>query len=193
MTQVTEGTLVLTFDPDWQVIKYDDTEWHRRRFGHHQAMDVLANGAGRYWWIEIKDCEGFEEQNRPRLNPADPQVLTDTRQEFNADGRALELRVSRKKPFIIDEVIGKLRSTLVGVTAARMQNDATLQPYVSACDVGAPLTVVLLLTWDIADFGRLARLLQQKLSSALEPYGVKGFVINEPQRLAGLACHQTRA
>ena len=98
----------------------------------------------------------------------------------------------RAKPFIIDELIEKLRSTLVSVLAAKRQGEAELQPYVAVFDQGMPFSVILLLTWDIADFNRLAQRLQQKLNRVLLPYGLQGLVVNDLGRVTGLACQVSR-
>ncbi|SFL11221.1 hypothetical protein [Azotobacter beijerinckii] len=190
MVQLSEGRLRLTFAAGWQALKFDDTAWHRQRFGHHQAMDILAVHGDQHWWIEIKDCEGFEQDNRPRMSPGDPQAVVQTRAWLRSQGLAQQVRAARSKPFIIDEVIEKLRSTLVSVLAAQRQGEAELQPYVAACNQGVPLNVVLLLTWNITDFRRLAQRLQQKLNSALLPYGLQGLVVNTPP--VGLGCQVSR-
>lgn len=192
MTQLVEGGLRLTFPAGWQALKFDDTSWHRQRFGHHQAMDVLATHSGQHWWIEIKDCEGFEQDNRPRMSPAEPQEVEQARTWVKSQGLESRVRLTRAKPFIIDELIEKLRSTLVSVLAAKRQGEAELQPYVAVYDQGMPFSVILLLTWDIADFNRLAQRLQQKLNRVLLPYGLQGLVVNDLGRVAGLACQVSR-
>jgi len=190
MVQLSERRLRLTFAAGWQALKFDETAWHRQHFGHHPAMDILVVHDNQHWWIEIKDCEGFEQDNHPRMSPSDPPAVAQARAWIRAQGLERQVSVSRAKPLIIDEVIEKLRSTLVSVLAAQRQGEAQLQPYAAACNPGTPLNVVLWLTWDITDFGRLAQRLQQKLNSALRPYGLQGLVVNTPP--VGLDCQVSR-
>lgn len=190
MVQLSEGSLQLTFAAGWQAVKFDDTAWHRQHFGTQKAMDILAAHGAQHWWIEIKDCEGFEQNNLPRMSPTELPALQQTRAWIESQGLKPQVRVVRAKPFIIDEVIEKLRSTLVTVLAAQRAGEALLLPYAAAWNPGGQLKVVLLLTWDINDFRRLAHRLQQKLNMALGPYGLQGFVVNTPP--AGLNCQMAR-
>lgn len=190
MVQLSEGRLRLTFAAGWQALKFDDTDWHRQNFGRYQAMDILAIHGDQHWWIEIKDCEGFEQDNYPRMSSDEPEAVVQTRDGLKSQKLNKQVRVVRAKPFIIDEVIAKLRSTLVSVLAAQRAGEAYLLPYAAAWNQGAQLKVVLLLTWDITDFKRLALKLQQKLNNALRPYGLQGLVVNTPPD--GLGCLVTR-
>lgn len=190
MVQLSEGRLRLTFAAGWQALKFDETDWHRQRFGTQKAMDILAVHDDQHWWIEIKDCEGDEQNNLPRMSPTDLPALEQTRTWIRSQGLEGQVRVVRAKPFIIDEVIEKLRSTLVTVLAAQREGEGQLIPYAAAWNQGVQLKVVLLLTWDINDFRRLAHRLQQKLNSALRPYGLQGVVVNTPP--AGLDCQVSR-
>jgi len=192
MTRLTEGTLQCEFEDGCEAIKFDDTAWHRQKFGHWQAVDMLATCRGQHWWIEIKDCQGHELENRPRLSPAEPEELLATRQWVEAQGFKPIVYAERRKPFIIDEVIEKMRDTLVALNFAQRAQDPALLPH-AWCGSAQPMTVVLLLTWDVPDFRRFARLLQQKLTSALLPYGLSGFVVNEHAlRDIGVLCTASR-
>jgi hypothetical protein len=82
MAVITEGTLQLTFNPGWHAIKFDDTPWYAvSNLSAHgvKAMDVTALGPdGHHWWIEIKDCVGYEADNQPRLALAPPPEVKAT-------------------------------------------------------------------------------------------------------------------
>lgn len=102
------------------------------------------------------------------------------------------MRVTRRKPFIVDEVLEKLRDTLFSLNFAKRKGEPALAAFSSWCGGTESLTVVLLLTWDINDYKRMAKLLQQKLNAALRPYGLQGFVVNETLQVSGLACTVSR-
>lgn len=192
MTRLTEGTLECTFDEGCKAIKFDATDWHRQQFGHCKAMDILATSQGQHWWIEIKDCQGDELASLPRLSPAEPEEVTATRRWVKEKEFQRIVRINRCKPFIIDEVIEKMRDTLVALNFAQRAQDPALLPH-AWCGSAQPMTVVLLLSWDAPDFRRLAGRLQQKLTTALLPYGLSGFVVNEHAlRDIGVPCSTSR-
>ena len=193
MTRLTEGALQCEFDDGCEAIKFDETDWHRQKFGHWQAVDMLAACEGQHWWIEIKDCHGDEQASLPRLSPAEPEAVAATRQWVKEKGFARIVRINRCKPFIIDEVIEKMRDTLVALNFAQRAQHAALRPHAAWCGSAQPLTIVLLLTWDVPDFRRFAGRLQQKLTTALLPYGLSGFVVNEHAlRDIGVPCVVSR-
>lgn len=196
MQKVSEGKLNLRFPADWQVIKYDDSQWHTSRMRSRlKAMDLLLrNPAGEHYWIEIKDCLGFEPDNRPRLSPKDSQELTKTKAWLGDKGFNGQIKAERKKPFIVDEVEVKLRETLAALTVAQRENDPEIAPFQLIENGVKPLTAILLLTWDAKDFKRLATRLQPKLQRSLQSYGVRCFVVNNEDSLrkVGVDCHLTR-
>ena len=195
MQEVSEGKLSLRFPADWQVIKYDDSQWHTRRMRSRlKAMDLLLrNPVGEHYWIEIKDCLGFEPDNRPRLSPTDSQELADTKRWLAQQGLDGQIKAERKKPFIVDEVEAKLRETLAALMIAQRESNPELEPFQLIENDVKPLTAILLLTWDAKDFKRLATRLQSKLQRCLQPYGVTCFVVNEDTlRTTGVDCHITR-
>ena len=200
MPKIVEGSLEFDFAASVQALKYDDSDWKNSRFGICPAMDILAREQGQQWWIEIKDCEGAEPDNRPRLSAAEPDELLLTRSWIENQGFGPKVRAIRNKPFIINELIEKLRSTLIGCDLAGVcdpdgnQADAVVGVH-RMVDGDQPLIVVLYLTWEGKEFRRLARGLQTKLDRALRHYGWKGLVVNNSVQLVqttGVRCTVTR-
>jgi len=189
MVEITEGRLKFTFGGGWDAVKYNESRWHTGQMKSQlKAMDILATKDDRHWWIEIKDCEGYEEENRPRLSPAEPDEVGKTRIWIKDQGWAQLIKVDRKKPFIVDEVVAKFRDTLVALACAQRRAEPELVKH-EIVAVGQSLTVVLILTWDSREFKRLAQRLQDKLRNALIPYAVDAYVVNEPIPAAvGLRC-----
>lgn len=196
MQEISEGKLSLRFPADWQVIKYDASQWHTARMRSRlKAMDLLLrNPNSEHYWIEIKDCFGFETDSRPRLSPINSQELTDTKAWLVDKGFDGQIKAERKKPFIVDEVEAKLRETLAALMIAQRENDTELEPFQLIANNVKPLTAILLLTWDAKDFKRLATRLRPKLERRLQPYGVTCFVVNNEDSLrkVGVDCHITR-
>lgn len=94
-----------SFPAGWQVLKYDDSSFHRNQFqsfaGGSQAVDAVAlSPAGECWLIEVKDYR----------------------------------KSRRSKPgTVFSEVAGKVRATLAGMATARIRaNDADEQQF--CCD-----------------------------------------------------------
>ena len=182
MIEITEdrvsGGLKCRFPNGWHAIKYDESEWHKKHMKSQlNAMDILATDGSHHWWIEIKDCEGYEPDNQPRLSPIDPEEVQQTRQWVQEKGWDRQVAVRRKKSFIVDEVVEKFRQTLMAIAGAERDQHAGLDHYWVICS-SRPLSVVLLLTWNDRDFKRLAARLQEKLEKALSCYGVNAYVIN---------------
>lgn len=180
MTIITEGTLQFEFASGWNAIKFDETQWHKKRSGYGiKAMDILVQNGNRHWWIEIKDCEGYEGDNKPRLSESEPDEVIQTKEWIKEKKWEKIVSVRRKKPFIIEEVIEKFQSTLVSLHIAKYANETDLSQFFFLCDDTESLKVILLLTWDAHEVKRLAQKLQQRLNTALQPYGLQGFVVNE--------------
>jgi len=69
MSTIAVGALSFTFDDDWQVSKYDDWSFYRKRFqrvrSEVKAIDILAIASDRTtWFIEVKDY-----RRHPRTKP----------------------------------------------------------------------------------------------------------------------------
>ncbi|AHG39027.1 hypothetical protein N018_01700 [Pseudomonas syringae CC1557] len=187
MVDVVEGKLTFSFGDDWKVIKFDETVWYSERMKRSlKGMDILATRENRHWWIEIKDCLGYEPDNLPRMSGAIPASVTLTKGWLDTQSFAREVNVQRRKLFIIDEVMQKFRDTLVSVVVAHRENDGELSAFTPPAKEGHSLVIVLLLAWSSRDYGRLAARLKLKLDMALKPYGLIGFVVSEVSRVPGL-------
>lgn len=195
MPEVQEGRLTFRFPDGWRLLKYDDSDWYRQRMKSRlKGMDILAHESGElHWWVEVKDCEGFEPENRPRLSAADPAEVSQARHWIEQQGLKPKVQVSRRKPFIVDEVEEKLRDTLAALAVAEREVAPELTDFSPLHAPWPRLRVVLLLTWNQRDFKRLATRLQTRMQRALAPYGVQGMVVNEHTTgNAGLHCQVTR-
>lgn len=195
MPEVTEGRLTFHFPDNWQLAKYDDSAWYRQQMKSRlKGLDILAHDGGpTHWWIEVKDCEGYEPENRPRLSGKDPAGVHQARQWVEHQGLKPTVHVVRRKPFIVDEVEEKFRDTLAAITVAQRERDPELASFHIVWPHSPKLKVVLLLTWNQRDFKRLATRLRSRMETALAPYGVIGFVVNEKTpEAAGLNCQVTR-
>ncbi|PXW92408.1 hypothetical protein C7444_12417 [Sphaerotilus hippei] len=188
MEPITEGTLQLTFNPGWHAIQFDKTPWYAvSHLNAHgvMAMDVTARGPdGHHWWIEIKDCVGYEADNLPRLAIDPPSEVKATQTWANEQGWKGRVEAKRAKMFVADEVLQKVVGTVATLTAAARApvtdaHAAAVRPFVAACMTGSRWNVVLLLTWNIPDYGRLASRLKTALEQRLRAFDVTCHVVNE--------------
>jgi hypothetical protein len=181
--ELDEGRLRFAFPADCEVVKFDDSDWYRRtqRDGI-KGMDFLVTQGHQHWWVEVKDCQGFENENKPRLSPAEPVALEPSRKWLQTMAYDDSVQVKRKKPFILDEVAEKLHGTLLTLMAARRapaDNSArVLHPFMAVVDGSPAWTVVLLLTWEDRDFKRLAVRLQDQFAKKLKTFRVQTYIIN---------------
>ncbi|MFP4154889.1 MAG: hypothetical protein ACLFSG_04255 [Halothiobacillaceae bacterium] len=186
MVEIREGALLCRFADGWKATKYDETPWHQGRLKSQlRAIDVLATDGAQHWWIEIKDCEGFEQDNRPRMSPTEADEVVETRNWIDQQGWKRKVGARRKKPWIVDEVVEKVRHTLVAIALAEREGEPSLQHHWLVCG-SPPLSVALLLTWGERDYKRLAQRLQDKLNGALAPYNVTGYVFRSVPPSVGL-------
>lgn len=186
-----EGKLKLSFPAEWQATKLDDEPWYRNEMRSQlRAVDVVAAQGTTHWWIEVKDCLGYETENLSRFSPAEPAALSAVRQLLAQNGLDKEVKVKRAKPFIIDELAEKITGSLICLATAQRAgpgagNAAALQPFASAAAAGTNWNIVLLVTWAPTDFKRLARLLTTKMSQRLAAFGVACFALNEHELAPG--------
>lgn len=187
MPDVIEGQLRFQFPEGWVVSKFDDTPWYREEIKTTvKSMDILATSEQTHWWIEVKDCATFEPHNRPRLAPAEPAEVAVVRQWVQDQGHQGTVAVTRKKPFIVDEVAEKIEGTLCALAAALRAGPnhakaAPVLPQSGVCSPDSKWNVVLLLTWDPVDFNRLAARIKDKLTQRLKVHRVHCFVLNESE------------
>jgi len=186
MPDIIEGSLLFHFESGSKALKFDATNWHCHKMKSTlKAMDIVCSSGDEQWWIEVKGCIGFEDDNRPRLSASEPDEVSLVRTYLKKQNYDGVVAVSRKKPFIIDEVYMKFRDTLAGMTAASRSADSELLAFCAIQDGSKTLKVLLVLTWSGIDFKRLALRLQDKLNSRLSPFRVVGYVSDGNVELPG--------
>lgn len=187
MAEVLGKQLKLVFAAGWQALPLDDTTWYRKHLGGHvKAVDAVATNGTAHWWVELKECRGHEQENLPRLNPADPAEVEQVRNHVKAQNLSRLVSVHRAKPYIVDEVVAKLEGSLICMLSARRAAEASpeagaLLPYAEVATGGTPLTLVLLLTLDLPnkDFKRLAIRLNTAIARKLAAFGISCHVVDD--------------
>ena len=88
--EIKEGDLTFIFDENVRAIKFDDTNFYRKKFNHlpgGKGVDIIADSKELLQLIEIKNCTGHEAENvwrtstnnsRVSSNPNDPTFGEDS-------------------------------------------------------------------------------------------------------------------
>jgi len=186
-----EGKLRLNFPRGWRAVKLDEEAWYRDEMKSQvKAVDVIAVRGTTHWWIEVKDCAGYEVDSLPRLQPSEPTCVTEVRQWAKQQGFDKCVQVRRAKPFIVDEVFDKFTGSIISLMAAQRapetsKSAAKLKPFMAAMSEKTSLNLVLLLTWRGTDFKRLAKLLKTKLEQRVVAFNVTCHVVDELESVPG--------
>ncbi len=75
--EIKEGNLTFTFDSHIKAIKFDDTNFYRKKFNHlpsGKGVDIIADCRDCLQLIEIKDCTGHEADNVWRTSTNNSRV-----------------------------------------------------------------------------------------------------------------------
>jgi uncharacterized protein YfkK (UPF0435 family) len=94
------------------------------------------------------------------------------------------VKISRKKPFLADEVVKKVCDTVTGLIGASYHNDENLLPHINALKQKLPITIVLFLHQDeyldaAEHFKPLALRLKTRIKQQLNFLNVEVEVVNE--------------
>jgi hypothetical protein len=174
--------LYFEFSEQWIVCKYDDHTgfYHKvQKCQGMKAIDFLATDRHELLWIEVKNFRDNSAENSPRLSATEPPELEQCRKLCHS-----LVKISRKKPFLVDEVVKKVCDTFTGLAGAFRHDDETLLPYVSALAKKLPLTIVLFLHQDKyldanEHFKPLALRLKTKIKQQLRFLNINVEVVNE--------------
>lgn len=92
---IRESNLEFKFSDDCRVIKFDDTEFYRKRFNklpEAKGVDIISNSEEILRFIEIKNCEGHEAENlwrtsvnNSKLESAPRELETENRDSFDIE------------------------------------------------------------------------------------------------------------
>ena len=151
MPEVTEGQLAFAFPEGWNALRYDDVGGFYKRVVEQspldfKAVDIIASSNdARHIWIEVKDCAGYEDANRPRFSGADSDELKETKRWIKEKGWEQQVLAKRAKPYLPDEVAQKVIDTLTGLVTSMRHNDETLLPFHPVLN-NQKLDIVLFLT-----------------------------------------------
>lgn len=114
---IEESNLAFKFSEDWQVIKFDDTDFYRDRFNKlpgAKGVDIISNSKEVIQFIEVKNCTGHEAENMWRTSVNNSKIESAPR----------ELDVENRDSFDI-EVAKKVSSTIACLFGAWTESRRT--------------------------------------------------------------------
>lgn len=194
MKQLTEGSgvnkLVFEFPDEWKTLKYDENGGFYKQYVDKcqgtKAVDFLILENNRQLWIEVKNFRDYAEDNRLRLDQNEGKVpgLTETRYYVKQKEWQQQVAVSRKHPFIADEIAQKVRDTCAGIFGATIQEVTEFKEFSIALQEKIPVHVVLFLQQDeeldlSKDFRRMAQRIADKIKQELVFINATVEVVNQ--------------
>lgn len=96
---IEESNLAFKFSEDCQVIKFDDTEFYRRRFNklpEAKGVDIISNSKEAIQLIEIKNCTGHESENIWRTSINNSKIESAPRELDVENRESLDIEVAKK-------------------------------------------------------------------------------------------------
>lgn len=174
MPSVTEGALTFHFPEHWLIVNYDaDKSYYKSTLERspmsYKAVDIIASDIKNHQhiWFEIKDCIGCEAENRPRFSGNKPAEVLETKAFVNKKGFKKQVNVTRKKPFIADEIAQKVNDTFTGIISSIRAQETSLQASHAIILQQQSLDIVLFLTLndELRDYKRLALRLEHAIRS----------------------------
>lgn len=104
-----ESGIRFEFADDYTVIKYDDTDFHKRCFDPlpgAKAVDFLAANDNSVIFIEVKNCSGNEADNRWRIAPNNSKRDTIPTGHDVSDRDSLDIEIPQKVAMTIAALVG---------------------------------------------------------------------------------------
>jgi len=174
--------LEFEFSEQWIVCKYDDRTGFYQKVQQCQGMkavDFLATNQKEILWIEVKNFRGNSAENSPKLSAAEPAEVQQCRSQCSSN-----IKISRKKPFLADELVKKACDTVSGLVGAFYHKDEKLLPHINALKQKLPITIVLFLHQDEyldspEHFKPLALRLKTRIKQQLNFLNAEVEVVNE--------------
>ena len=186
MTISQEGShakaLRFEFSEEWTVCKYDDHcgFYHKvQQCQGMKAVDFLATNNHEILWIEVKNFRGDSAENSPRLSATEPSEVKACRNQCSS-----KVKVTRKKPFLVEEIVKKVCDTFVGLAGAFRHDEETLDSHIKVLAQKLPITIILFLHQDEhmdaeARFKPLALRLKTRIKQQLRFLNVEVEIVNE--------------
>jgi hypothetical protein len=136
--ETTTGKLVFEFSDKWQVCKYDELPFYNTiKMKGVKAVDFLATSKKSMVLMEVKYVTATNEQSSLRLTENEKKTVV----IHSICPYIIE------RPYLVDEVVKKVKDTLLGLFSAYRQNNEDLEKHSRSlfCNPDKPILVLLFL------------------------------------------------
>ena len=130
-----EGKYKLTFkfSDKWQVYKYDEPikENFYNKFCKQslKAVDFIAISENSVLFIEVKCVFSDNETSPLRFSESDDNAIIKSLKEKLTEEESIAVKVSYKRPYLVEEISKKIKDTLIGLFAAYNNSDDRLSSF----------------------------------------------------------------
>lgn len=109
---ITEGQLDIAFTDEYSAVKFDDSSFYRNKFEKFsgaKGVDIIAVRQKQLLFMEIKDCEGNESNNRWRVAPNNKKRDTTATMVDTENRDSVDIEVARKVTMSLAGLVGAMR------------------------------------------------------------------------------------
>ncbi|MFZ2725322.1 MAG: hypothetical protein WAX77_03625 [Methylococcaceae bacterium] len=142
------GTLTFEFADNWRVCKYDElASYHAVNGLGIKGVDFIALSANRLVFIEAKYVIANDSNSRLRFSAsADNEIVKTIKETLSPEQQKL-ITIQSARPYLVDEVVKKIRDVLTVLLASYRNQDPELLPYsqVLFTESNLPISVLLFL------------------------------------------------
>jgi hypothetical protein len=128
-----ERKLTFKFSDKWQVYKYDEPikENFYNKFCRQslKAVDFIAISENSVLFIEVKCIFSENELSPLRFSESDDNAIIRNLKEKLTEEERLAVKVSYKRPYLVEEISKKIKDTLIGLFAAYNNSDHRLSSF----------------------------------------------------------------
>ena len=165
---LTESNLRFSFPDNVNVIKFVDTNYFKNKFQNlprAKGVDFVADSEKVIWFIEVKNCKGYESDNRYRIAPNNAKVHTAPTTVDVSDRESLDYEVAQKVAMTIACLVGAL-------TKPEHQGGDELKPYCKSLTHGVvdakQLKILLFLEGDFGTRTHSKKMIMKALASSIK-------------------------
>jgi hypothetical protein len=131
-TRAGKETLKLTFEfsDKWQVCKYDEEKFYNKLRGQGlKGVDFIVLSENSILFMEVKYIVKSNEESTMRFSSnADNEKIELIKDKLTIEENNF-ICINSKRPYLVDEVVKKVKDTILGLLASYRENSKELSDY----------------------------------------------------------------
>lgn len=132
-TVLSEGELTFKFSAKWKPYKFDepvaDNFYHRVKHQGVKGVDFIALSEKTILLMEVKHVIADNKHSRIRLHSKDDDVILDRVKQKLSCREKRSVLISSSRPYVAEEIINKIKDTLLVLFAGFLNEDEKLSSY----------------------------------------------------------------